>query len=241
MNQTAPASQPLESSHAKTRTLILDTAEQLFGEKGVEGTSVREIVRKAGVNLGAINYHFGTKDALIVEVFMRRLGPLNRERLRRLDVLEQQAGGKPLELEAILCAFFRPLVERETCDDPASELSFNRFVQLLSRFFQEPNPELKVLLKQHFGNICSRFDNAILNAVPELTPSEVFWRMNFLIGALDRALDLWSRFDWIPILGLGPEAKLERPSSEELIAHVIAFAAAGIRARTPKKPLNKSV
>lgn len=215
-----------------TRTLILDTAERLFGEKGVDGTSVRDITREAGVNLGAINYHFGSKDSLIVEVFMRRLEPLNRERLRRLDALEREAGGKPLELEAILCAFFRPIIEHVADDTLSSALSFNRFVQLLSRSFQEPNPELKSLLKQHFEHICTRFDAAIMKTVPEVSPSEVFWRVNFLIGALDRALDLWSRFEWMPIFGFGPHVKIERPTSEELIAQLIAFAAAGIRART---------
>ena len=234
MIQVPPTSKSRECPAAKTRTLIIDTAEKLFAERGVEGTSVRDIVHEAGVNLGAINYHFGTKDALVVAVFVRRLEPLNRERLRRLDELERKAGEKPLELEAVLCAFFRPIIERETGDASSSELSFVRWVRLLGRLFQEPNPELMGLLKLHFEHICSRFDKAILRAVPGLTPNEVFWRMNFLIGALDRALDMWSRFDWLPIIGLGPDIKLERPSTEELITQLIAFCAAGIRARTPK-------
>jgi hypothetical protein len=85
-------------------------------------------------------------------------------------------------------------------------------------------------LKQHFENICTRFDNAILRAVPGLTPAEVFWQVNFLIGALTHTLDMWARFEWIPIMGLGK--KLERPTREDLIEQLIVFTAGGIRARS---------
>lgn len=230
MNHSAATSRSCAAGACseRTRTVILDTAERLFGESGVEGTSVRDIIRAAGVNLGAINYYFGTKEALAVAVFMRRLEPLNGKRLRRLDEVEQRAAGNPPELEELLAAFFEPVLE----EIDSGELSMNSFLRLISRCFQEPNPEIKVLLKRHFENVCSRFDNAILRAVPSLRPDEVFWRMNFLIGALNQALDMWSRFDLLPIVGLGDQAKIERPSKEDLISQLIAFAAGGIRARS---------
>ena len=112
---------------------------------------------------------------------------------------------------------------------------------MISRCFQEPNPELKALLKRHFEHVCSRFDNAILRAVPGLTADEVFWRVNFLIGSLNHAMDMWARFDWMPILGLGNEVKLERPSREELIAQLIAFSAGGIRARSLMNAQQQSI
>ncbi|MDD5350884.1 MAG: TetR/AcrR family transcriptional regulator [Chthoniobacteraceae bacterium] len=210
----------------ETRAIILDTAERLFGENGVEGTSVRDITRAAGVNLGAINYHFGTKDALVMAVFVRRLEPLSQERMRLLDGLEQKACGQPLALEDVLRAFFDPIIQSEE----NGELARTSLARLISRCFQEPNPELKALLKRHFEHVCTRFDNAILRTVPELTPAEVFWRINFLIGALNHALDMWARFEWIPIMGL--DHKPERPSREALIDQLIAFTAGGIRARS---------
>src|SRR3954468_8381736 len=90
-------------SHVATRVALLDTAERLFSQNGIEGTSVREIIKAAGANLGAINYHFGTKDRLALEVFARRLEPVNRERVARLDALEAAGQGK-LKLEQILDA-----------------------------------------------------------------------------------------------------------------------------------------
>ena len=78
-----------------TRSRILDAAESLFMEYGFDGTSMRLITGQAGVNLAAINYHFGSKELLFQEVFRRRLTDLNRRRIAVLDALEAEAGGAP--------------------------------------------------------------------------------------------------------------------------------------------------
>ena len=57
----------------ETRTRILDAAEELFMQHGFEATSMRLLTAKAGVNLAAVNYHFGSKDALIEALFRRRV------------------------------------------------------------------------------------------------------------------------------------------------------------------------
>src|SRR5438874_13479918 len=72
----------------ETRTRILDAAEELFMQHGFEGTSMRILTAKAGVNLAAVNYHFGSKDALIESVFRRRLDPMNVARIAELDKLQ---------------------------------------------------------------------------------------------------------------------------------------------------------
>ena len=82
-----------QKTNHDTRDRILDVAEQLFMAHGYEGTSLRVITNAAEVNLAAVNYHFGSKEALLREVFRRRLAWLNRERLRALDALESEAGG----------------------------------------------------------------------------------------------------------------------------------------------------
>src|SRR5678816_574617 len=87
----------------ETRTRILDAAEELFMLHGFEGTSMRQLTAKADVNLAAVNYHFGSKDALIEAVFRRRLDPMNAARIAALDAIE--ASGRPLPPEAIIRAF----------------------------------------------------------------------------------------------------------------------------------------
>src|SRR5260221_7712992 len=89
----------------ETRTRILDAAEELFMQHGFEGTSMRLLTAKAEANLAAVNYHFGSKDALIEAVFRRRLDPMNSGRIAELDRLEKDAGGKPLSPQQIIGAF----------------------------------------------------------------------------------------------------------------------------------------
>ena len=90
----------------ETRTRILDAAEELFMQHGFEGTSMRTLTAKASVNLAAVNYHFGSKDALIEAVFRRRLDPMNAARIAELDRLETAPASAPSS-EAIIRAFLR--------------------------------------------------------------------------------------------------------------------------------------
>ena len=84
----------------ETQTRILDAAEELFMQHGFEGASMRMLTAKAGVNLAAVNYHFGSKDALIEAVFRRRLDSMNAERIAELDRLETDAGARPLAADS---------------------------------------------------------------------------------------------------------------------------------------------
>ena len=103
MNSPLPS---VPESHLATRVALLDAAERLFSQNGIEGTSIRDIVKEAGTNVGAINYHFGTKDRLALEVFARRLQPVNRERIARLNALEASTKPGELTLEQILDALW---------------------------------------------------------------------------------------------------------------------------------------
>src|SRR4051812_50156783 len=90
----------------ETRTRILDAAEELFMLHGFEGTSMRILTAKAGVNLAAVNYHFGSKDALIEAVFRRRLDPMNVARIAQPDKVGA-AGSTPAP-PALNRAFITP-------------------------------------------------------------------------------------------------------------------------------------
>src|ERR1700679_4226471 len=91
-----------------TKTRILDAAEKLFGEKGFDATSLRDITTEAEVNLAAVNYHFQSKDTLIDAVISRRVEPVNQSRLQMLE----EAGSDPT-VEQILIAFLSPIVTQD--------------------------------------------------------------------------------------------------------------------------------
>jgi len=95
-----------------TKERILDAAERLFADHGFPATSMRDITQEAGVNLAAVNYHFGSKEALMIAVLDRSTAPVNRARLEQLDALEAAAGDAPVETEQIVRAFLTPLFEK---------------------------------------------------------------------------------------------------------------------------------
>src|SRR3954466_10929520 len=78
----------------QTRTAILNAAERLYAERGFADVTLRDIVAAADVNLAAVNYHFGSKDELIAELFVTRSLALNRERLSDLRAAEDRGGGR---------------------------------------------------------------------------------------------------------------------------------------------------
>lgn len=201
----------------------MDAAETLLAQHGVAGASARDITREAGANLGAINYHFGSKDNLVLEVFARRMRPMNKERIAQLDALEKSAGAAGPKLEQIVEVLVRPVVEARESKGKEFEV-----MQLICRGFQEANPQVKSFLEREFAEIAQRFDDAFLKAVPGLAPEEVYWRMKFLAGAMNHGLDAWSRFDDMP--HPNPKAQPARLDREAFIQRLVTFVSGGLKA-----------
>ncbi len=97
-----------------TRERILDTAERLFAERGFAGTSVREITDAAAANLGAVNYHFQSKENLYQEVFARRVALLREPVAAVAREVGAIARERPEEaLRAIGRVFLAPHAKRD--------------------------------------------------------------------------------------------------------------------------------
>src|SRR3979490_2934537 len=90
-----------------TRTAILSAAERLYADRGFADVTLRDIVAAADVNLAAVNYHFGSKDELIAELFVTRSLATNRERLNELKAAEAAGGGRA-NIDSILRALVGP-------------------------------------------------------------------------------------------------------------------------------------
>src|SRR6476660_2306183 len=93
------------AAHFSTKDRILGAAEELFAAQGFASTSLRQVTSRADVNIAAVNYHFGSKDNLVNEVFRRRMDEMSAE---RLNALQQARAASPGELEPVLAAFVEP-------------------------------------------------------------------------------------------------------------------------------------
>lgn len=94
------------------KELLLDAAEELFAVRGYFGVSVRDITKAASVQLGAVNYHFGSKEKLFEQVARRRAEELGQARLDALAALPREGGGAQARVEGIVRAFVEPVLER---------------------------------------------------------------------------------------------------------------------------------
>jgi len=167
-----------------TKTKILDAAENLFTTKGFSGTSLRAIIKKAGVNTASIHYHFGSKEGLIEAVVNRLVTPLNDERIELLDELESRYPSGPLPLENVIEAFLNPIF-RPRRSAPKKRLLF---LGLLARTITEPTQDVIEMFHNIFGEILRRFTAAFTRALPELSAKELQWRILFMVGAMAHTL-----------------------------------------------------
>jgi len=92
-----------------TRERILEAALFHFAESGLYGASLREISARSNVQLSALHYHFGSKEALFEAAGEHVFNQLSAERLQRLHTLYERAG--PPTLEAVLQAFIVPVLK----------------------------------------------------------------------------------------------------------------------------------
>jgi AcrR family transcriptional regulator len=160
-----------------TKDRLLDTAERLFAESGIDAISLRAITAEAGVNLAAVNYHFQSKDALVIAVIERRFGPINRERLRMLDEFETAAQGGRVSVALLVKAFLLPVVELRNRQG-------RNFVPLMARIYTEQRSFFERIFRDHVLPVVHRFHAAFQRALPHLPPEEVMWRIQFLAGAM---------------------------------------------------------
>ena len=133
-------------AQSETVERILDAAEQLFAEKGFAETSLRLITSKAGVNLAAVNYHFGSKKALIQAVFSRFLGPFCISLDKELERRQAKPDNKP-SLEELL----EILVEQALVVQPRSGNDLSIFMRLLGLAFSQSQGHLRRYLEDMYG------------------------------------------------------------------------------------------
>jgi AcrR family transcriptional regulator len=198
-----------------TKDRILGAAEELFAQHGFAGTSLRQVTTRADVNIAAVNYHFGSKENLVNEVFRRRMDEMSARRLAQLKTALQQHPG---ELEPVLAAFVEPALAMAQ-----DRHGGGAFIRVIARAYAEKNDSLRKFLSDQYGHVLRDFAKAIAACVPALGKEQLYWRLDFLSGALTYAM---ADFGLIKRpSGLSEAAHRERAARE-----LIRFASAGLKA-----------
>ena len=202
------------TNHFNTKERILHAAEDLFAQHGFAGTSLRQVTSRADVNIAAVNYHFGSKENLVHEVFKHRMDEMSE---KRLSALSESIARDPADLNGILLAFIQPALALTLDRHGAS------FVRVLARAYAEKNDGLRNFLSENYGQVQREFAKAIANCLPQLSKEELYWRMDFTAGALTYAMADFGLIRRQP-------GVTEKAHCEKAAQHLITFAQAGLRA-----------
>ncbi|MFE9098097.1 TetR/AcrR family transcriptional regulator [Streptomyces sp. NPDC007264] len=185
---------------APTRERLLTAAKQLFLEKGADQVSLRSVNATAGLNPGAVHYHFGSREGLVSALLERELRPLWTERMRALS-------GSP-DVRDLVAALVEPFAELVSTRDgrvlchllARSALPTGRLPHVSSLFAPAP------------------FEVLIGRALPGLSPREVTERCRL---AFSLVMETYGR----PLTKMPAE-----PSGFPRTETVVAFVLAGLTA-----------
>ncbi|MEE4270509.1 MAG: CerR family C-terminal domain-containing protein [Thermoanaerobaculales bacterium] len=201
----------------ETHERILDAAQKLFGEKGLEATSVRDITAAADCNVAAVNYHFGGKENLYLESFRAMLGPLRDQRMAMMDELMARKPAPTLEeyLTGFAEGFLEPLVD---------ESLGRRFMLFVSREISDQKLPTGFFLDEFIRPLIDRAVSSLDRVGVPLNPEQSFYCIFSVIGQLLHAVKGHHMAAEIEATG-GPPFELKG-----FVDHFVRFSAAGIRA-----------
>ncbi len=206
------------------RERILDAAEALFAEHGYDGVTLRQIAKRAGVDVALANYHFGKKLDLFQAVFERRAEHLNESRREALHRCQAEAGRKGPTVEQIIEAFLRPLeLAQETGDE-----GWRHYLALIAYINNSPfwGPRM---MSQLFDELVQEFIDALKKALPGASEEDIYWCYHNLSGALTLTLANTGRIDKLS------RGACHSADFQAAYDHMIPFTAAGFRKVCAKK------
>lgn len=161
------------------KTDILDSAEELFAQKGLNGASLRQIASLAKVDVSLITYHFKTKDNLFGAVIERRTSVFNNEQNFYLEECERKAAPGSPGVEDVVDAFCYIFLKRAI----AGDAHWRNFFQLFTRMSVDPGRGAEIMATK-FDPIAMRTINALRAALPDCDDRNIQWSFQFLFGAL---------------------------------------------------------
>lgn len=203
--------QEVNGNADSVRHRLLDAAEKLFCEKGFEGTSVRDLTSSANCNVAAVNYYFGGKDKLYLEMFRRQMQAIVELQTQTIEM--HLAGPNPNLEDFIRAVVTPPLLaayEKQTR---------GQVMRLMVR---------EVLSKSDSGEkICDDFRTQMMDkmvaALMRLIPELDLQQAKLAFASIE-SLNLH------PFLFMEQYLRMiEGLTFECLIDHIVGFASAGIR------------
>ena len=152
-----------------TKDRILNAAERIFAEQGLDAVSLRAVTTEAGVNIAAVNYYFGSKAALLQAMTQRHFAPVNAEQLHRLEQIE--ANAQKLSVENILRAYTTPIFAMFDAQRG------REWMQAKILAYRADSPHVNSMTESEAdAEVISRYYEALRRAIPHVPADELWWR-----------------------------------------------------------------
>src|SRR6201989_779576 len=196
----------------QTRTAILAAAERLYADRGFGDVTLRDIVAEANVNLAAVNYHFGSKDELIAELFVTRSLALNRERLRELRAAEDKGAGRA-DIADILRALVGPSLRG--CLGPENQRA--TAARFMIRVSIESVPPIRRIRNREIDHV-RNFVAAMRRSLPGHDDAELYWGLHFALAMAQQTVRDSERLTKLS------DGKCDVDDVEGIIARVVSLA-----------------
>jgi len=200
------------SSNKGVQDRLLDAAEELFCEHGFEATSIRELAAAAGCNIASVNYYFGGKENLYIEMFRRHMTSLLDE---QVENIKNVFNSERPTLEQLL----RILV-KSTLRSLDSDSSKRPLLKMMVREILDPHLTTAIIVDEQIHKFLIELRNAIIELCPEVKSETGLLCVYSIDGIILHAL-LFSEY----YVEHYPNLKVD-----ELIEHIVRFSTAGIRA-----------
>jgi AcrR family transcriptional regulator len=207
----------------QTRTAILAAAERLYADRGFGDVTLRDIVAAANVNLAAVNYHFGSKDELIAELFVTRSLALNKERLRELREAEETGNGRA-DISEVLRALVGPTLRG--CLGPENQRSTP--ARFMIRVSIESVPAIRRIRSREIDHL-RKFIAAMRRSLPDRSDVDLYWGLHFALAMAQQTVRDSER------LAKLSDGKCDVDDVEGVIQRVVDVAVMGLSAGAKEK------
>jgi AcrR family transcriptional regulator len=204
------------------REAIMNTAETLFAERGLDGVSLREINAVAGYSAAVLHYHFATRDGLVRALLARAQPALFAARAAAFQALSERSEITPTE---VVDALVRPLAVGMESDPRESA----RRLRFLSRLYFDRSPYMDGMFEQSFGLFLPFLERAL----PDLTQTAIRRRWELAVELAQHAL---GRVADLALIDQAPSAA----ALEGYLSDLVRFIVGGLCAPQVTSPRPKT-
>ncbi|MDV6265564.1 TetR/AcrR family transcriptional regulator [Rhodococcus globerulus] len=197
------------------KSAMVDVAERLLGTQGVDALSMRDVANIAGQrNTSAVQYHFGGRDQLLIEVFRRRMVAIAEDRRAFLATID--AAGRGRELRALVEASIVPFASSVSRSvDGANYAEF--IVRLL------PTVDYFGSDLDSPGNVNREIHQRLVSSLTHLTENQAAERVEMMFTMAFSAIALHLKRG---ALGIGSASA----TFDDYVEHVLVVAVAALSA-----------